>query len=725
MPFRATSRAPRFEILLALCLLAAPAPAPADDPPDYLLEESHDVVVGGEELAPLMSGGWWDPEFTFYNSTALKIGNRYAIWAQTGWDAAGCLTPNAGLDQIAVFTSTAPDSGFQPRACNDACGPGTVSQSTLRASLATECVAEAEPWMWGLGDVIRSDSGGNYLATFDLSREGFTLSDWGKYEFTLASSDGLDRTSDMHTFARIDPAAFAEPVPRMVDPVPFRIDNNTVGVLFHFFSRVAEVPDIGQSVFCCSGTGFMVIDFTSFPGSFTVRVLDENNVYRTLNPSTREIDFRFKNLGPGSRRINRVQRVDGQWVAFFSGFQTDRPGTCASGDRGSNLAYRPFFLSGGLWGGWLDPVKGMHVAAATGSVPLEWDNLPGLQAPSPLVETKGIRHFYYTRDTECTGSFGQLDIVHAGMEARNANLLHAAGFELGVLQAPLAAAQRGILSPNASPVHEGIYSLEHIATGNDSYTIPWRGWKAPLMDLHGEETFRFSVWAQANQNATVQLFLFCLDEAFQHQQYGATFATFTATPSWQLFEHSRTCPDGASYVSARLDNNQSGKIVWWDDVRLVDSNLLQDGAIESGYPLRPFNTIRRGQLSVATVTGRDGELTSALKHVSTGNDSYTDTWQLSRDAAVATVTGAQTFRLSAWARATTATSGQLFIYCLDQDFTRQFGGSFSGFTVPTFWQQFEHTRACPAGTRYVSVRLDNNTAGRTIYWDDLRLEVVE
>ncbi|MEM7350226.1 MAG: hypothetical protein AAF657_05435 [Acidobacteriota bacterium] len=735
-------------LICGLGFVVWPAAGQAGEPYHYV-DTTDRVVVGATELlaSPGVAAGVWPSgdRATFYNTTALKVGNQYAIWAQTGWDGGGCPSGAVGLDQVIVFTSSQPDTGFLPRACNGNCG-GPISRAQLVASIATDtqvdnqCDAGAEPWMWGLGDVIHY-AGSSYLATLDLTQQGLSLYDWGKFELYLARSDGLDLTSQPYLFARtVDDGDPATELLRIVNPVPFRIDSNTVGVIFRFFGREDESVPPHLSVLTTDAIGYMTLDFTSFPSSFTVRILDENGVYRTLQGPDYEFAFRPMNLNAGFhhsvfREVNRVLNVDGEWVAFYSELSSVDPGNCPTIGQGSRLGYRSFAVNGSLWDGWLGVEREIH--QTVGSPPraevVNWDGFWGVQAPSPLVEADGTVHYYFTKDNQCqdgaaASGFNYLDINHAELETYGGNLVANGNWESDTLQLPFTSAFKGNLSVVDNQAATGVRSLRHVANGNDSRTKPWVNTPSAIVtEVVGEQDFRFSVSAKANQSASTQVYLFCLDQNLKWQTFGSSSGHFTATPAWQRLEHSHSCPAGTRYLSVRLDNNQSGRTVWWDDARVAEDNLLADGSFESGQLLLPFRTAARGSLSPDTTVAHWGS--TSLRHEATGGDSYTLPWQKDTGALIAAAEGPQTFRFSAWALADEPSASiQLFIFCLDDELKwQQYGASSGTFSAGLNWpnEPFEHTHTCPAGTRYVSVRLDNNTAGTTVWWDDLVLRAVD
>lgn len=152
------------------------------------------------------------------------------------------------------------------------------------------------------------------------------------------------------------------------------------------------------------------------------------------------------------------------------------------------------------------------------------------------------------------------------------NLFENPGFENGTTSPFIGGVQRGTISieTTTANVHLGQRSLKHVATGNDSYTNPWKG--SNLVDYGGvATTFRLSVWAKANApNTRVQIFLFCLDaNQGASSQFWSSKVAYIGT-SWQQVSHEFTCVAGRKYVAVRLDNDGgAGSTVWWDDVNLA------------------------------------------------------------------------------------------------------------------------------------------------------------
>ncbi len=391
---RCRSGFPGFFFAAALVALVTPRGAAAQT----VGLSNPQVVVGADQLDanPGFTGDWWPGSIgTFYNTSVTKVSGTYYIWAQTGWSEAGCTSAADGLDNVVVFKSTSPTGGFHPRACSNPSCDGAIGQSEMRRSLVTDSLANNlcdDSFMWGLGDVIPY-SGSQYLATFDLAKDGAAAGDSAKRFFYLAKSDGRDRTSPMHLFAQLAPSLGRI----MVDPVPFKVDSNTVGVFFvHSWSN-----------FTFTEMGYLTIDFTSFPGSFTVKALDSTGAYRTLSPANSYlIDFQLGFLDH-PQSINRVLGSGTVATAYYSTVADQDAGTCGGGDGfHSELGYRSFQVHpDGRFLGWLQPPQAIGGSA--------WDYETGINFPSPLLDTNGTRMFY-TRDSQCAGNtFTHRDIVHA------------------------------------------------------------------------------------------------------------------------------------------------------------------------------------------------------------------------------------------------------------------------------------------------------------------------
>lgn len=113
-----------------------------------------------------------------------------------------------------------------------------------------------------------------------------------------------------------------------------------------------------------------------------------------------------------------------------------------------------------------------------------------------------------------------------------------------------------------------------------------------------------------------------------------------------------------------------------------------------------------------------------MKMVVSGTDPYiasyaSSTWNLAPAAS------GQVWTVSVWVKASTNTTGQIFIFEAASDGTLT--GSYSAGTVniSTSWQRVSYTRTLSnASTAYVQTRLDGPNAGgsMTIWWDGMQVE---
>ncbi len=153
----------------------------------------------------------------------------------------------------------------------------------------------------------------------------------------------------------------------------------------------------------------------------------------------------------------------------------------------------------------------------------------------------------------------------------------------------------------------------------------------------------------------------------------------------------------------------------------AQQNLLVNPGFENG-DAQPFaqGLINNGVLSIESNATNVHSGKYSLKHRSTGSDSYTLPWN---GKVIASYTGSQTYELTAWVKANTInTNVQLFIFSLDQNYgTTASTRANKIFTIGTDWEQINLTFTCPAGRKFVGIRLDLDTNGRTVWWDDVAL----
>lgn len=373
----------------------------------FQIIDNDQVVIGATELMAspgVRPSADWANFVTFYNVSALKIGNDYILWAQTNRFGSGCRT-GEGRDNVIVFRAVDPAVGlpspagpFLPKGYDFS---DTITRSDLRASLVTDTVTNNEcdlDNLWGLGEVIPFD--GSYLAMFDLSR---TLAgDAAKFELLLAATNGLDLLTDPVTFANSDMTGDI-----IVDPAPFVIDSNTIGVIF----------TISTTDFQDTRIGYLYLSFPDFsadPSNFDVFVLGSSGVYHQLSSATGyRIDFTLGNIsGSGlPREINRVIRRNDELFAFYSkDLSNEDPGTCVEITQGSELRYRKFLLAGNQFGGWTSTDEPVFLLS-TGNTK-RWDGIHGIFYPSPLIEPNDDLHLYWSQDNDC-----QDELIRDGVQA--------------------------------------------------------------------------------------------------------------------------------------------------------------------------------------------------------------------------------------------------------------------------------------------------------------------
>ncbi|MEO1408236.1 MAG: Ig-like domain-containing protein [Bacteroidota bacterium] len=152
----------------------------------------------------------------------------------------------------------------------------------------------------------------------------------------------------------------------------------------------------------------------------------------------------------------------------------------------------------------------------------------------------------------------------------------------------------------------------------------------------------------------------------------------------------------------------------------AQQNLLVNPGFESGQ-VSPFEQgVTNGTHAIESNPAHVYSGQYSWRHESTGSDSYTIPWN---GKVIASYTGAPTYELSAWVKANTSnTQVQLFIFSLDQNYGTTASTRINQtFTVGTSWQKISLTYTCPAGRKFVAIRLDLDTNGRTVWWDEVSL----
>ncbi len=193
---------------------------------------------------------------------------------------------------------------------------------------------------------------------------------------------------------------------------------------------------------------------------------------------------------------------------------------------------------------------------------------------SDIVEggfsTSSVINFSWDAATDSGDDY----FYHAGTEDSEGNersIIRDGSFERNVLSSPYFSATRGDISIDDSVSRNGNQSLKHVATSTDSYTSPYVGSSAPLINLSGDSaaTFKYSIYAKSDSSRNIQLYIFCLDSNFDYSAYGLVSNSQTIETAWEKSEVSKTCPVGTRYVSVRVDNDGgAGGTIWWDDAKL-------------------------------------------------------------------------------------------------------------------------------------------------------------
>ena len=159
----------------------------------------------------------------------------------------------------------------------------------------------------------------------------------------------------------------------------------------------------------------------------------------------------------------------------------------------------------------------------------------------------------------------------------NNNLIPDGSFEMGIKYNPYSMVSRGITEIVSSESYDGNYSLRHESTANDSYLYYYTSSKAVLSEVNGGEKIKLTVWAKAEQeNVAGQLYLFYLDENYNYTTYGLTSKVISIGTEWQQYELVGTVPAGALYLSARLDNDTPGSVVYWDSWNVYEDTGMSN-----------------------------------------------------------------------------------------------------------------------------------------------------
>ena len=311
------------------------------------------------------------------------------------------------------------------------------------------------------------------------------------------------------------------------------------------------------------------------------------------------------------------------------------------------------------------------------------------------------------------------------------NRLPDPGFESGQLSLPFTGAHRGTLAIDSLHPLTGVYSLRLSADQNNAYTLPWWNQQlaavAPLDGYHNE--VRFSAWAKTSAASTpLRMYVFCLDEAYVHQSFPSTYERAFVSTDWQQITVEHACPQAASYVGVRIQNDAAGTDSWWDDLSLSlgeeASNRLANGGFETGQPVVPFESVTNGTLSVSAMESFIGS--HSLKIVSDPGTGFAQTGPSSgsRQAAVAALGGKdleQDFTFSTWAKAATpGTEIALRLRCLDASY-QLLDEEVMSTSAGEDWRPYSVTHQCSQPAVFLAVQLDVEAGFRTVWFDETRL----
>lgn len=186
-----------------------------------------------------------------------------------------------------------------------------------------------------------------------------------------------------------------------------------------------------------------------------------------------------------------------------------------------------------------------------------------------------------------------------------------------------------------------------------------------------------------------------------------------------------------------------GPIKYWDGTKWVQKPLrFWDGSFwllteyGLGTNLHPSSLdifawsgtgANNATLSRDTVTGKSPSNGDPLKMAVTGGDPHMQsyngaTWN------IAPADNGQTWLVKVWAKASVATTGQIFIFGVDRAgaFIDNGGNSFNagGFNIGTTWSEVSYSfKFNDERVSYIQTRLDGPDGGGTIdvWWDDLRV----
>ncbi len=394
--------------LVALALMAGVAESQA--PPQYAainptIVFGADEILGGFGVVPEYDE--LDSDSTFYNSQVIYKNGTFYLWTQTGWKGAGCVNSFDGLDNVIVSKNTNPAALFRP--VNSS---GSLSQSEMRASMATDSQADNacdDNWMWGIGDVIEYPSAGQYIATFDLSKQGSTLNDHAKFFFYFAESNGAGRlfSKPMHKFLDVSSVVPGQNQKIIVEPVVYKMDPGsnwgvtctsppfqfTCQLLIGFMYQHCNASDFSG----CNWNYGEIRGHSAFPSFFNTFIRDQNGILRDTG-ADRKVTFAMGSIPNPGGFLNSIVSINGQKVAFY--------------DKGTKLGYREMetdsydrFKS---WGSTERIVKDGNGLDLVFSVSSDFD----IRYPAVVEDGSGDLHLFYAQNTTNKPAFRGVDIVH-------------------------------------------------------------------------------------------------------------------------------------------------------------------------------------------------------------------------------------------------------------------------------------------------------------------------
>ena len=147
------------------------------------------------------------------------------------------------------------------------------------------------------------------------------------------------------------------------------------------------------------------------------------------------------------------------------------------------------------------------------------------------------------------------------------------------------------------------------------------------------------------------------------------------------------------------------------------------GALNGYNPLDLYTWAPNGNTSTWT---RDTSITSPLggiplKEVSSGTDSYSDTYNSSTDNIIAASSG-QTWTVSVYALALAGTNLQVWLFAANSN-GNYISAWANSFTATGVWQRISITQTMDNGsTAYIQSRIATSTNGGIIWWDGLQVE---